>query len=633
MVLPAREVSDSQRSGRYSKDAVKVKNLRESVDDAFGPAAVLSEEFQEQGDNMIKVLQAITGGELKIAIVLVDDKKGSCHLHALPTFPQHLRERIHRATRDAVVNSVSKAQERGASPLPNFRFSFDPSCIQTPFTQPSIVRKTTKIDDLPSPALSGSRKRQRLPSTSHTPSTADEDCESGDDIKNESKTLAASKPEEVIEFMETRLKSIGQLALKAILKIWIKVIEPNKQSKYPYTSKSTGPNMPPWWPPSDKCRFKEPDHLSKSERIILAIHVLRYRGREPWTTPLEDATAQLNLRTENKSKALRSEKEIEQHREVEQRRADDRRKHLDELYAVAKMEEDFVTGGSDEIYGYTLSTKTTTKRHKAQAHNLPKSKRTKQKVTTPDVLDTTRSQRSDSVYQHLQHESDASVSSSFSENVEDQSLSLAQTQSGPPTLYAAAHDMLPRSSGDGIPAMYSQAVDMFQITHQPITTTESHIAPQEIVPRILFSSASTQPPTAVLSQTANYLAPGELVYPYNDWESSNFSHTAGMTIESTYRRDDSFLQNHSVDNRLYHEGSGGITLEPNAYGMPNPAFQTNHDQQADFFRSNPPQPIESHPHASQNPLYPLYSDHMYRMPVDDSSSNPFRIDGLPPKTE
>jgi len=53
---------------------------------------------------------------------------------------------------------------------------------------------------------------------------------------------------------------IQQLALKSILKEWIKEIEPKKQKNFPY-KKSV---LPPWWPKDTK--FVEPDHIKVNGR-------------------------------------------------------------------------------------------------------------------------------------------------------------------------------------------------------------------------------------------------------------------------------------------------------------------------------------------------------------------------------
>jgi hypothetical protein len=64
------------------------------------------------------------------------------------------------------------------------------------------------------------------------------------------------------KFCETTFNDLQQLAMKTILKAWIKDLEPKKQKRYPYcrTDKS---GHPEWWP-APEVPHKEPDHLSKS---------------------------------------------------------------------------------------------------------------------------------------------------------------------------------------------------------------------------------------------------------------------------------------------------------------------------------------------------------------------------------
>lgn len=100
----------------------------------------------------------------------------------------------------------------------------------------------------------------------------------------------------VKKFYEDIFSRIGQANLKSILKTWIKVIEPRKQSTYPYNggSKAEASKMmfgednpgeltkPPWWPSSmgreggSKCRHREPDHLTKKGEYLpqILFHLL-----------------------------------------------------------------------------------------------------------------------------------------------------------------------------------------------------------------------------------------------------------------------------------------------------------------------------------------------------------------------
>lgn len=73
------------------------------------------------------------------------------------------------------------------------------------------------------------------------------------------KALLISDVDAVTTFFETRFRQMQQLTCKVVAKAWIKVIEPKKQSNYPYNRGEE--SKPSWWP--EGARHKEPDHLMK----------------------------------------------------------------------------------------------------------------------------------------------------------------------------------------------------------------------------------------------------------------------------------------------------------------------------------------------------------------------------------
>ena len=73
------------------------------------------------------------------------------------------------------------------------------------------------------------------------------------------KALTISDHEAVTTFFETRFRQMQQLTCKVVAKAWIKVIEPKKQSNFPYHRGEE--SKPSWWP--EGARHKEPDHLMK----------------------------------------------------------------------------------------------------------------------------------------------------------------------------------------------------------------------------------------------------------------------------------------------------------------------------------------------------------------------------------
>jgi hypothetical protein len=82
-------------------------------------------------------------------------------------------------------------------------------------------------------------------------------------------------------FYDNRLRQCQQAACKIIAKIWIKAVEPKKQSNHPYTGRKA--TAPDWWPEMfmqygkdewKELRHIEPDHLKKEGKLFsyLCIH-------------------------------------------------------------------------------------------------------------------------------------------------------------------------------------------------------------------------------------------------------------------------------------------------------------------------------------------------------------------------
>jgi len=70
--------------------------------------------------------------------------------------------------------------------------------------------------------------------------------------------------DEVEKFYVARFKDTQQNACKVIVKAFIKLVEPKKQTNHPYLKGAD--SVPSWWPPTTGdggVRHKEPDHLLK----------------------------------------------------------------------------------------------------------------------------------------------------------------------------------------------------------------------------------------------------------------------------------------------------------------------------------------------------------------------------------
>ncbi|GAA5826251.1 hypothetical protein JCM3770_000629 [Rhodotorula araucariae] len=78
-------------------------------------------------------------------------------------------------------------------------------------------------------------------------------------------------PSELEAWYRERISDLCYKVDKLVCKRWIKAVEPHKQTRYPYQKGDD--HKPGWWP--REIRHKEPDHLNKSERVALLLHILR----------------------------------------------------------------------------------------------------------------------------------------------------------------------------------------------------------------------------------------------------------------------------------------------------------------------------------------------------------------------
>lgn len=78
------------------------------------------------------------------------------------------------------------------------------------------------------------------------------------------KQLALGDTAGIREFYVQCLKDLQQFVGRIIAKALVKLIEPKKQTTYPYSGGAA--TAPPWWPPTSgegAIRHTEPDHLHK----------------------------------------------------------------------------------------------------------------------------------------------------------------------------------------------------------------------------------------------------------------------------------------------------------------------------------------------------------------------------------
>ncbi|KAF7189945.1 hypothetical protein HII31_08767 [Pseudocercospora fuligena] len=174
-----------------------------------------------------------------------DDDGGVTPVIPLPQFRIKGR-RIHRPTR-----------QRGRSMLPRDASRF--SCAPYPLPEQTVREPIpSDTEDEPAPAVVRPAARKML------------------------KSFRIDDTEEVTRFLASRLKRMQQLADKKIAKAWIKGICPKKQAKFPYQNQKrkkengTETTRPAWWPTTG-CRFIEPDHIRREERMELCLHLLRLR--------------------------------------------------------------------------------------------------------------------------------------------------------------------------------------------------------------------------------------------------------------------------------------------------------------------------------------------------------------------
>ncbi|KAI9837543.1 MAG: hypothetical protein M1819_007194 [Sarea resinae] len=282
---------------------------------------------------------------------MVLDERGRVGTHMSPAidklgktiFPRDVRDRFAQAVRDSISGANHKAAEQRYD---NFRPASDdepargsaacPSDSPRPLLRRSSIKRPN-IRRRASSAREESHLAKRRKASSRDTAIVEpielSDSDSMEDSESNSKfnegchdALEIGDEKALQEFFDTRFKQFQQLNCKAVAKQWIKVVEPKKQTNFPY--KAAEDDGPPWWPKG--VRHREPDHLLKPERLALLMTLLRLWKKEQYkhvtVSSLEASTKELKF---------------------DQGKGKDKRHILDEIYRVAKMEEELFSGAID----------------------------------------------------------------------------------------------------------------------------------------------------------------------------------------------------------------------------------------------------------------------------------------------
>ncbi|KAA8649685.1 DUF2841 domain-containing protein [Aspergillus tanneri] len=136
-------------------------------------------------------------------------------------------------------------------------------------------------------------------------------------------------------YYEKGFEGLQQINCRILAKAYIKLVEPRKQVNYPYNgrkiisgiSQQFDPEMtkPTWWPSG--VTHREPDHLLKSERIRLLVHIL---------CELRDSHAICVEKLKEADQSIRR-----------QIMPSERLQVLDEIYRVREEEERYLSGRTD----------------------------------------------------------------------------------------------------------------------------------------------------------------------------------------------------------------------------------------------------------------------------------------------
>jgi Protein of unknown function (DUF2841) len=129
--------------------------------------------------------------------------------------------------------------------------------ISRPFRRPN-KRQRSSVYDFSS----------QLSDDESNPDSSPRDPPDSDAVDAEILQIEVRDSERLAKYMVDALSEIQQINCRTLGKVWIKMIEPKKQVKYPYNGNLKNESIhdpehtkPSWWP--EGVKHKEPDHLTK----------------------------------------------------------------------------------------------------------------------------------------------------------------------------------------------------------------------------------------------------------------------------------------------------------------------------------------------------------------------------------
>ncbi|KAK7532730.1 hypothetical protein IWX49DRAFT_569075 [Phyllosticta citricarpa] len=319
-------------------------------------------------------------------------------------------DKLHRFT-SQIIAAVNSSLAPSSAPVPVPAIYADEN-RSSDYTRRSSNHSNNNVNIKPKALAPGKRRRSPSRNQAIYDNIDDDDNEHWpanlEPTGTQSVSFQIKDFRQVVSQLGLRIDQMQQLALKAVEKLWIKTIEPKKQSRFPYvnsddskkrddkTSKKRikprdGPDTPSWWPTErqewwswlphpacktlQKVRHKEPDHLRKEERLVLGVQILLVLAERPGGIDLlENSTKDCILSFDPDGAGSLERKRL---REI----------FLADCYELARYWSDYLDGGLDGEDQYTMKvypkqalgpakkakSTTTDSRKRARKNSSPKS--------------------------------------------------------------------------------------------------------------------------------------------------------------------------------------------------------------------------------------------------------------------